>query len=706
MTQGLHIAFSPYLPWPVLGVAAAIALVLLGFGVWRRARGVWARALALAVVLAALADPVLVEEQRAPQRDVALVVEDVSASQHLGDRMQAAARDADYLKQRLSALPGLDVRVVQAGAQPPGSMADTGTHLFDAVAKALADVPPQRVAGVALVTDGQVEDVPAPDRLGFRAPLHVLLTGHPDEGDRRLIVKQAPSFGLVGKSVPLTLRVVDVGGSPAARAHYPETADVTLSKDGGAPDTLTVPVGQDIQIAVRLDHGGPTVVELAAASGPAELTLDNNRAAFVINGVRDRLRVLLISGEPHPGERTWRNLLKADPSVDLVHFTILRPPEKQDGTPLSQLSLIAFPIRELFDEKLRQFDLVIFDRYRQTGVLPDVYLDNVARYVRVGGALLDAADAGDGAAQNGVPMDSLYATPLGSVLPAEPTGKVILQGFKPRVTALGLRHPVTADLPGAPTDPNGDPHWGRWFRQIDTTVHRGDVVMSGANGAPLLVLDRVGRGRVAELLSDDMWLWTRDFEGGGPQAELLRRLSYWLMKEPDLEENDLSGTISGDHLTIRRQSLHPDASPVTLTRPDGKSETVHLNADGAGRETAVLPIDQSGLYRISDGSRIALAAAGALNPVELADVQATPEKLGPVVEASGGGIVWAGTGADLPDIRRVDPGRSAAGSDWLGFRANGDYVVTGIDETPLLPPWAALALALGTLILAWRIEGR
>ena len=109
--------------------------------------------------------------------------------------------------------------------------------------------------------------------------------------------------------------------------------------------------------------------------------MQNNRAIAVIEGIRDRLRVLLVSGEPHPGERTWRNLLKADASVDLVHFTILRPPEKQDGTPIKELALIAFPTRELFVDKLDQFDLIIFDRYRRQAVLPMAYLHNVADYV-------------------------------------------------------------------------------------------------------------------------------------------------------------------------------------------------------------------------------------------------------------------------------------------------------------------------------------
>ena len=130
---------------------------------------------------------------------------------------------------------------------------------------------------------------------------------------------------------------------------------------------------------------------MAVAPLDGEIALQNNRTVIATEGIRDRLQVLLVSGEPHPGERTWRNLLKADASVDLVHFTILRPPEKQDGTPVKELSLIAFPTRELFVEKLSEFDLVIFDRYERRGILPTVYLNNVVDYVRAGGAVLVAS---------------------------------------------------------------------------------------------------------------------------------------------------------------------------------------------------------------------------------------------------------------------------------------------------------------------------
>ncbi|HVJ53931.1 MAG TPA: hypothetical protein VM689_15790 [Aliidongia sp.] len=697
---GYSLAWAPLLPWPVIAAAGLVALILIGFGLWRRARGTLWRALALAIVLLALADPSLVEELRQPQKDVALIVKDVSGSQAIGDRAAAADADVKYLQQKLSAYPDLEVRTIEAGDVPPGSAGDPGTQLFGNVAHALADVPPQRVAGIAMVTDGQVHDVPPADRLPFTAPLHVLLDGHKDEGDRRIVIKEAPSFGIVGKELSLTLRVEDLGGAPGSRAGNPQTARVTIRKDGGEARQTVIPVGVDKQVPITLDHGGPSVFEISTEPGPNELTLDNDRAAIVVNGVRDRLKVLLVSGEPHAGERTWRNLLKADPSVDLVHFTILRPPEKQDGTPIRELSLIAFPIRELFDVKLADFDLIIFDRYHRRGVLPQTYLENIANYVRKGGALLEATGPSYGS-----PM-TLYHTPLGAVLPAEPTGETYEQGFKPHVTELGNRHPVTADLPGAGADPKAEPTWGRWFRQVEADQHRGTTVMTGIDGKPLLVLDRVGKGRVAQLLSDEMWLWTRGFEGGGPQAELLRRLSYWLMQEPDLEENDLRGTVDGSRLTIQRRTLEPDPHPVELTDPDGKTRTIPMTDESGGRQVAVVPITKSGLYRISDDVRTALAAAGALNPIEMADVRTTASVLQPAADASGGSVNWAGSGSAPPDIRRVGPGRDTAGHGWIGFRANGDYIVTGLKETELVPAWLALALALGTFILAWRREGR
>jgi len=692
------IAVAPLLPWLWIAALAAAAVLVLALGVWRRARGLLWRIAAIALILGILVNPSLVIEKRAPLRDVAVVIADDSPSQQIGDRAKVTETALAAVTKRLSQEKDLDLRVVHAGKAEPGA-ADDGTRLFAALNRAVSDVPKKRLAAVVMITDGEVHDVPAGAAAALSAqigaPLHVLLSGRKDENDRRLVIAQAPSFGLVGKDMPLTVRVEDL---PKPEPGAPEVARLSWRKDGGPPHPLMAPVGQDLKLSIPIDHGGPNVVEMEVEPGPHELTLVNNRAAIVVNGVRDRLRVLLISGEPHAGERVWRNILKSDPSVDLVHFTILRPPEKQDGTPIKELSLIAFPIRELFDVKLDEFDLIIFDRYSRRGVIPQSYLDNVVRYVKNGGAVLEAAGP-----SFGTPM-SLSRTPLGEILPTEPTGNVDEEGFKPELTDVGRRHPVTADLPGA-GKPGAEPSWGRWFRQVDSQVRHGTTVMNGDHGEPLLVLDRVGKGRVAQLLSDQMWLWARGFEGGGPQAELLRRLAYWLMKEPDLEENDLRAAIEGDRLTVTRQSLKPDDTPVTVTAPDGATQTLKLTPDKGGRSTGAVAVKQMGLYRVADGTRTALAAAGPLNPIEFADVRTTAERLDPAVKATGGGLFWVARDG-MPEIRRVGPGRAAAGYGWMGFRANGDYVVTGFSETPLLPGLVALLLTVGTLIAAWRREGR
>jgi hypothetical protein len=696
------LAAAPLLPWWAIAALAALALLVLAPGIWRRARGILWRALAAAMLLLILVNPSLVEEKRSPLRDVAVIVVDESPSQQIGKRQEATEAALAALSERLGRERDLDLRVIRTGKPRPGS-GDDGTKLFTALGRAMSDIPRQRIAAVIMLTDGQVHDIPAgepaPAAQELGAPLQILLSGHPDERDRRLVVAQAPSFALVGKEMPLKIRVEDLPepkqGAPAAPERQ---ARLTWRKDGAQPRQMLVPVGRDVPLSIPIDHGGPNVLELEVEPGPQELTLANNRAAVVINGVRDRLRVLLVSGEPHAGERVWRNILKSDPSVDLVHFTILRPPEKQDGTPIRELSLIAFPIRELFDVKLDDFDLIIFDRYSRRGIIPQAYVENVVRYVKKGGAFLEAAGP-----SFGTPM-SLFRTPLGEILPTEPTGNVDEEGYKPQLTETGRRHPVTEDLPGA-GKPGDAPSWGRWFRQVQARVHRGATVMSGDHGAPLLVLDRVGQGRVAQLLSDQMWLWARGFEGGGPQAELLRRLAYWLMKEPDLEENDLRAAVDGDRLVVTRQSLERDDRPVTVTLPDGSSASLVLTPEKGGRSTGSMPISQMGLYRVSDGVHTALAAAGPLNPIEFADVRTTPEKLLPLVKATGGGIFWAGDGT-LPEIRRVSPGRPASGHNWMGLRQNGDYLVAGFSETPLFPGLVAILLAIGLFVAAWRREGR
>ena len=680
---GTRLLFDPLLPWPWFMVLAAFTVGLLAWGLWLRARGLTLRALFLGGLLLVLAGPELYRERARILPDRVLLVVDESFSQRLDGRPQQTERALAELRQRLDELTGLEVEVLRVPGDPR-----EGTRLFGPLRRRLAAGDPGRLAAVVLVSDGQVHDVPATFR-GWpeEVPLHLMLTGRRDERDRALVVEAAPTYAVVGEEQTLVLRVVDEPVRGAARAR------LRLSLDGRPVFDRPVPVGQPVRVPFVLESGGRVTLEATVEPLAGELTARNNRVTLTVHGIRDRLRVLLVSGLPHQGLRVWRNLLKADPNVDLVHFTILRPPEKMDGTPIRELALIAFPTTELFEDKLEEFDLVIFDRYMRRGLLPLIYLDNIARYVEQGGALLEAAGP-----EFATPL-SLHRTPLARVLPARPTGDVLEVAFRPRVTAVGRRHPVTRGL--APEE--GEPRWGRWLRLVDSETTRGRVVMTGAGGRPLLVLAQMGEGRVAQLLSDQAWLWARGFDGGGPQARLLRRLIHWLMKEPELQEEQLIARSRGDRIEIERRSLAPDPVTLRITTPSGRQLERRLEPDRDGIARLTIAAEEEGLYRIEDGEHTAYAAPRPIARRELERVRATESRLQPLVVATGGGIFRLEDG--LPRPRRVAEGRPAVGRGWFGLRERQQRLVLGSERLPLLPPWLVLALLAGAAVLAWWREG-
>ena len=688
--MNLGVAFAPLVGpeglWAAIAIACLFALPLFV----SRSRGAVVRALALALILLALANPSFTREDREPLSSVAVVVIDKSPSQNFGDRTQQTEAARAKVVEQLHRITGLDVRVVEAG-QADGET--DGTRLFTALGSALADVPSDRIAGVIMITDGRVHDVPAEAAsLGFAAPVHALISGHSNERDRRVALIAAPRFGIVGQPQTVTYRIEDQGASE-------KTALVTVRRDGDVIETRNVPVGVPQDVTIPIQHGGPNIVEIEASPLDDELTQVNNRAVVTIDGVRDKLRVLLVSGEPHAGERTWRNLLKSDPSVDLVHFTILRPPEKQDGTPINELSLIAFPTRELFQQKIDDFQLIIFDRYARQGVLPIIYFDNITRYVRDGGAVLVAAGP-DYASPT-----SIWRTPLDAILPAEPSGNVTDEAFRPTLTELGQRHPVTRGLEGSDTNP---PHWSQWFRIVDTRSASGTTVMQGPDEKPLLVLSHEGEGRIALLLSDHIWLWARGFEGGGPHLDLLRRLSHWLMKEPDLEEESLRLTLSGHNLLVRRQTMADEVSDVTLTSPSGATRVLKLQSTKPGEWESSVPANELGLWRATDGKLNALVNIGPANPREFAEVTSTTDVLAPLTNATGGDArrLDNGGGLDVPRIIGVHSGDTYKGDDWIGLKMRNASVVRGIGVLPIFGGLLGLLLLLGSAAGTWVREGR
>jgi hypothetical protein len=687
-----NLSFSPLLPWPLLLGLGVIALGLAGLGFYARRSGSFLRALGLGLLLLALTCPSLVHEDRNPLKDVVAVVVDESGSQTIGERPAQTEKAREKLEQSLNALGNVEVRVIESGRTD--SEAD-GTRLFTALNAGLADVPLERLGGVFMITDGLVDDIPADaSALGFKAPLHALITGHEGERDRRIELLEAPRFGIVGKDQTIELRVLDT-------ADQSEPVVLKVRRDGNPVATIVATQGERLRVPVKIEHGGPNVVELEVEALPDELTSINNKAVLTIEGVRDKLKVLLVSGEPHAGERMWRNLLKSDTNVDLVHFTILRPPEKQDGTPIDELSLIAFPTADLFGRKIREFDLIVFDRYSNQSVLPLIYFDNIVRYVREGGALMLAAGP-DFARPEG-----LYYSPLGRIAPARPVGSLTEHAFRAAITEDGAKHPVTRGLPGADQKP---PAWSEWFRQVNAEVMHGNSILSGAAGKPLLVLSREGKGRVALLLSDQMWLWARGFEGGGPHLDLLRRLAHWLMREPELEEEALRATVRGHAIEIERQSLKDNTPPVTLASPSGAEESVNLTPAEPGISRASVNASEPGLYRLSDGNLSVLANVGPENPREFQEVVSTPDRLKPIAEATGGTVRRIGNAEDseisLPRLVAIGESPVYGAAGYAAIKRVGASEVKGVGVLPLAIGFLGLAALLGSVSAAWLFEGR
>lgn len=678
MMEVSRLSFDPLVSWPFFWGLVALTVIALAIYVFAFRRAWLTRSLAAMLGLLALSNPAIVEEEREPLPSVAALVVDRSDSMGFGERTEIASDAFNALRAELEANPSVDLRIVETES------GGDGTRLMGALEGLMADVPRDRIAGAILITDGQIHDMPdSLSRLRELGPVHGLITGDPNASDRRITLVQAPNFDIVGDEAEFVIRVDDPEGG---------TMPVTYAINGGRSQAAYVEAGEDTSLFIEVERRGDNIVVFETPEGTQELTLANNRTAATISGVRDGLRVLLVTGRPNASGRVWRDLLKSDPSVDLVHFTILRPPYKQDITPLEEMALIAFPTEELFEEKLDGFDLIIFDQYERRGVITMGYLADVARYVDEGGALLVVAG------ESFAGPASLARTPLAQILPALPTGEVVTRDIVPELSDEGMRHTITEDFTGQT--------WGKWLRFIEAFDETGDVLMRTPTGEPLLAVDRVGDGRVAQLLSDQIWLWARGYDGGGPFADLIRRTVHWLMKEPELDERQLQLITQGDTVRANLRTLADRAPPLIIETPNGSFLEPSWREEGPGSYSAEVPVDQLGLYRAQSGGLEAVALNGPANPREFAALEATGDVLRPLSESSGGGIYSIARVGEAPDLRMVGRRADASGGNWLGLRERGAFAVRSSTSLPLPPGLLAIGLILLALLAAWRREGR
>ena len=672
--------FYPFIPINLLLILILLSLSVIFIGFKLKAPGNIFRATLICLIILSIANPTMVSENRENIPDTVALILDLSPSQNINNRKSLAQSSYNSIKTELEKINNLDIRLKTINGKK-------GSKLFEPLASMVGDISSDRVAGAIIITDGQIEDAPSIlENYNFKAPVNIILTGEKEEKDRRLIIESSPRFGIVGEEIKIDIKVEDIS------ANTPN-ALVTINMNDEIEQSRSIPIGEVVTITMPLERAGITSLNIEVEPGKEELTLQNNKSVIEINAIRERLKVMLVSGEPNMGLRSWRNLLNSDPSVDLVHFTILRPPNKQDLTPVGELSLIPFPSRELFQANLNDFDLIIFDQYHLRGILPQFYLKNVVEYVVNGGALLDASGP-----EYAGPY-SLSLSPLQNILPTEPTGDIIVQEFIPIMTKDGERHPVTANLKD---DINSN--WGPWYRMVEGLTIAGDVLLEGPDARPLLVLNRVGQGRVAQILSDQSWVWTKSGVNKGPQADLLRRLVHWLMKEPELEENELSAKIDNDTILITKNSLNLDKKPIISTSPDNIKEEIVLEDIGRGKQIGKILSPKEGTWKFSSGNSQISLIVGNSNSSEYLDVRTTDIIVKPIVSYTSGSINWVNNEKNIPQIKQIQKNKLTDNSKNIQLIKNEKYYVKNIQQSSLTPWYFVLIFSLILLFLSWYRE--
>ena len=677
------IFFYPYISYNLLYFLSFLSIIMIFIGFKFKASGNILRTILICIILICISNPIIVSENRENIPDTVAIILDLSPSQNIKNRKETAQKTYNLLKDKLKKFDNLDLRFKTINGK-------NGTNIFEPLSEIVADIPSDRLAGAIVITDGQIQDSPKNiENYNFKAPINFLLSGEKNERDRRLIIESAPRFGIVGEEIEVKIMIEDISSKVP-------TALVSININNNIKKSKAITIGETVVLTLPLDRAGITSLNIEVEPGTEELTLQNNKSVIEINAIRERLKVMLVSGEPNMGLRSWRNLLNSDPSVDLVHFTILRPPNKQDLTPIGELSLIPFPTRELFQLNLKDFDLIIFDQYHLRGILPQYYLKNIVEYVVNGGALLDTA----GPAYAG--PYSLSQSPLQNILPTEPTGEVISEKFIPGITNEGLRHPVTANL----KDDNNQNDWGPWYRMVEGLTISGDVLLEGPENRPLLILNRIGQGRVAQILSDQSWVWSRSENNKGPQADLLRRLVHWLMKEPELEENELSAKVEKDTILITRNSLALNSKPVSLISPSNNKMEIYLDELGNGKQIGKVLSPEQGIWKLSSGISSISIIVGNSNSSEYLDVRTTDLIIKPIVDKNMGSITWLNSQNNFPNINHLPRSQMKTESKNIQLIKNKKYFIKNLKQTSITPWYILLILSIVLIFLSWYRESR
>lgn len=672
--DSIELGLAPLISPPFVVGLAIIGVIAWVWYVKNKGAAPVSRFSLLSLVILLLLEPTLSKNVNSSLPDVIAIVHDQSSSMRATNRLEGAHTALTRLTKALEKLPNTVVKTASI-AESVG-----GTRISGAINQATSGYVADQIAAVIYLGDGLVIDG---SELAKPYPLHQILIADESEKDRLIELISSPIAVDVGQNAEVVFKVTE---------SRPQTdfAQVRIYLGNLNVRTMNVKINHETKINIPINVRGKIPIAIEVAPAQNEVTTNNNIVISQIEGTRNRLQVLLVTGSPYEGARAWRNLLKSDPNVELVHFTILRNAQSEDVGDESESSLIPFPTEELFLDKLNGFDLIVFDRFKRIDILPDLYLEQVAQWVENGGAFLLLAGPAE-AEENGI-----LTTPLARVMPFANPKEFNEAMFSPRLSPSGASHPITRPFI---TSQNT---WGQWNRLLHAEP-LGDVLLN-AGGAPLLITKEANQGRVAAILSDRSWLWQRGFEGGGPFRALFQRVAHWLMKEPELSSNNLDFTQENGGLRFVYSGLLNEPE-IEIISPSQNHSKLKLAKNGSNEFHAVFSAAENGLYRIKLGQDLRFINMGDGPEITAQDLRASHQPIRSAAGATNGGkyayIGRAGNG-NLPNFKQISTRELAIGN-MFALKKNNYHTVVRAQSEPLLPPLGmAIAMACLALFTWWR----
>lgn len=709
-----NITFEPILPIILILILLVILLFITFFTIFNRIQGGIYRILIFVIFFFLLIQPSLKIEKRKLENSILTFVIDDSLSQQVSGRsknidtiyknmlrqINNKYNQFDILEIRIN-----DKKITKRFGNINGILSNTlsieekkseskySTRLLKIFYEEINKYPTKKISTAFFLTDGQIHDLKESsivDKIDI--PIYYILPNVKNLNDQKLEVTYAPDYAYVGESVKIKVVAND----------YTENKKGYLKLDIFDPEQnlkeINLEKNVEETINFKINKIGENIFYLRIKPNSDDLSNSNNFKIVKINAIRKRLRVLLVSGEPYMGTRVWRNFLKSDPTVELVHMTVLRPPEKNDNTKISELSLIPFPVKELFEEKLKNFNLIIFDNFRGRNILTPLYYENLIGFVEKGGAILEIT----GPSYNS--RNSLFRTQVGKILPGAPTGKSLRGEFKPELTELGKKHPITKSIF------KNLKNYGSWYEMNDVLIDNKEtsVLLKGLKDKPLLSIKKIDKGRISQIYSHNIWIWKNNILNPGPYRELIKNLAHWLMKEPELEEDELKVSIKGKKVFIKKTIFKENDiknSSVFIYGPQNNKEKLILNKKSENTFSNTYEIKKEGIYLVMDNSQVQLVETNNYSIHELENLDINYDFLDatqPISLISK--VIKTSNGTDIKYRVVEDYTVDKLSTDKVLLPKNLSYQVNEIIENKLFNVPLFLVFIIGLFFASWKRE--